>query len=464
MNAPFKMPGLDRDHYLKLDLARDGEGEGFKLIVSRLLEEVRALPGCDKGNKSKQEGALRVVAANLVHIGRLSPTMPLTYSRGNCNNKITRYNAYRVSSKHLRWAVDGLEELGYLYSKIGEYGLTNTPIRERTDKDKGNLSRVWATPKMVSLVDQHEGLGIHIHKRAKELIVLREPRKKVGKKPKKGPNGQFKRRSKPKAKLKVYQDTDFTRKSRAILTRHNALLARTEITLAGHTGEQVLRVVGETVDLTDKTCYRSFSNGSFKQGGRVYGGWWQRIPNNDKEGVKRGYRERILIDGNSTVELDFSSQHLTMAYSLQEIDPSTVFNQSDLYELPGYDRPVVKAAWNVSLSCSKIDTGIEAIQNALEEKNIHVTTDELFDLVDAFQAKHPIVTEYMFRKCGLTFQFQDSEIMMLIIQRFDVLGIPVLTVHDSIIVAEEHEELGRRIMQESYNAMGLKGTPLIRKE
>ena len=125
---------------------------------------------------------------------------------------------------------------------------------------------------------------------------------------------------------------------------------------------------------------------------------------------------------------------------------------------------MVKAAWNVSLSCSKIDTGIEAIQNALEEKNIHVTTEELFDLVDDFQAKHPIVTGYMFRKCGLTFQFQDSEIMMLIIQRFDVLGIPVLTVHDSIIVAEEHEELGRRIMQESYNAMGLKGTPLIRKE
>jgi hypothetical protein len=464
MNAPFKMPGLDRDHYLKLDLTRSGEGEGFELIVSRLLEEVRALPGSTKGNKSKQEGALRVVAANLVHIGRLSPTMPLTYSRGNCNNKITRYNAYRVSSKHLRWVVDGLEELGYLNSKIGEYGLTSTPIRERTDKDKGNLSRVWATPKMVNLVDQHEGLGIHIHKRAKELIVLKGPRKKVGKKPKKGPNGQIKKRSKPKAKLVDYQDTDFTHKSRAILKNHNALLARTEITLAGHTGELILRVGDKSYDLTDKTCYRSFSNSSFEQGGRVYGGWWEVIPNNDKDGVVRGYRKKILIDGNATVELDFSSLHLTMAYSLERIDPLAVSTQADLYELPGYERSVVKTAWNVSLSCHKRDSGLGAIQEELEEMGIEKTTEELSHLVDAFQAKHPKVAKYMFRNWGLKLQFQDSEMMMIIIQRFDELGIPVLTVHDSIIVEEKHEELGKRIMHESYNEAGFIGTPLIRKE
>ena len=54
--------------------------------------------------------------------------------------------------------------------------------------------------------------------------------------------------------------------------------------------------------------------------------------------------------------------------------------------------------------------------------------------------------------------------MMIIIQRFDELDIPVLTVHDSIIVDEKHEELGKRIMHESYNEAGFIGTPLIRKE
>ena len=32
------------------------------------------------------------------------------------------------------------------------------------------------------------------------------------------------------------------------------------------------------IDVTQKRLRRIFNNGSFQQGGRFYGGWWQNIP------------------------------------------------------------------------------------------------------------------------------------------------------------------------------------------
>ena len=448
MNAPFKMPGLDRDHYLKLACFRSGEGEGFEQIISILLAEIRALPRFDKGNKSKQEEALRVVVANLVYIKRLSPDTPLTVKRGNGDYKKSRYIPGDIGIASMRWVIDGLKACGYIRYQQGNHGSETVMFMGHAWENKGNLSRVWVTDRLTRLIGRMHNYGIRTHTNARELVVLKKPKEE----------------GKDYADLDDYTDTDFTNNSRAILEKHNALLARTEITLSGHTGERVLHVGNRTYDLTDKTTYRSFSNSSFEQGGRIYGGFWEQIPNNDKDGEVRGYRKKILINGNKTVELDFSSLHLTMAYSREKIDPLTVFEQEDLYELPGYERTVVKTSWNVSLSCHRRDNGLGAIQKELKKMGIKKTTEELSDLVDAFQAKHPKVAKYMFKNWGLKLQFQDSEMMIIIIQRFDELGIPVLTVHDSIIVEEKHEELGLRIMQESYNEAGFIGTPLIRKE
>ena len=450
MNAPFKMPNLypDRDRYLKLVPHRFGEGEGFEQIVSTLLREVRALPGFDKGNRQKQEVAMRVIASNLVHINDLSPEPPLTVKRGNGDYKSNRYNPYSIGIASLRWVINGLHACGYIRYQQGNHGSETVMFMGHAWENKGNLSRVWVADKLTQLIGRMHNHGIRTDTKARELVVLKKPKEE----------------GKDHADLDDYTDTDFTNNSRAILENHNALLARTEITLSGHTCEQVLHVGNRTYDLTDKTTYRSFSNSSFEQGGRIYGGFWEQIPNNDKDGEVRGYRKKILINGNKTVELDFSSLHLTMAYSREKIDPLTVFEQEDLYELPGYERTVVKTSWNVSLSCHRRDNGLGAIRKELKKMGVEKTTEELSDLVDAFQAKHPKVAKYMFKNWGLKLQFQDSEMMIIIIQRFDELGIPVLTVHDSIIVEEKHEELGLRIMQESYNEAGFIGTPLIRKE
>jgi hypothetical protein len=64
--------------------------------------------------------------------------------------------------------------------------------------------------------------------------------------------------------------------------------------------------------VSNKTLYRIFSNSSWKQHGRFYGGWWHNIP--------KEYREHISINGEPAVELDYSSFHLRMLYHLCSLE------------------------------------------------------------------------------------------------------------------------------------------------
>ena len=49
----------------------------------------------------------------------------------------------------------------------------------------------------------------------------------------------------------------------------------------------------------ERTVRRIFNNGSFDEGGRFYGGWWERVPSR--------YRSHITIDGMPTVEMNYAA-------------------------------------------------------------------------------------------------------------------------------------------------------------
>lgn len=49
----------------------------------------------------------------------------------------------------------------------------------------------------------------------------------------------------------------------------------------------------------ERTVRRIFNNWSFDEGGRFYGGWWERVPSR--------YRSHITIDGMPTVEMNYAA-------------------------------------------------------------------------------------------------------------------------------------------------------------
>ena len=62
------------------------------------------------------------------------------------------------------------------------------------------------------------------------------------------------------------------------------------------------------VDLSARYLKRIFNNSSLEEGGRFYNGWWQSIPSR--------YRPFISINGDFTIEMDYSSIHIHLLYAV----------------------------------------------------------------------------------------------------------------------------------------------------
>jgi hypothetical protein len=97
-----------------------------------------------------------------------------------------------------------------------------------------------------------------------------------------------------------------------------------------------------SLDFSNRNLRRVFNNGSWEDGGRFYGGWWQAIP--------KKYRRHIQIEGKQTVEWDYSSIHPTILYAM-EGHPAP----SDAYDIPEWDsehRDLIKTTFNQLLNCA----------------------------------------------------------------------------------------------------------------
>ncbi len=164
--------------------------------------------------------------------------------------------------------------LGY-YQRFPEFG---------KDAGAGEQSRIGATKKLVALLEdtfevtpQHVGFAPWI-----ETVILREGAEE---------RGGIKRDI-------PYPDTAETHAMRANLQRINDELSDFRITLQNPDGT--------LEDLPPFRLRRIFSRSSFELGGRFYGGPWIDLA--------REQRPYLLIDGEETVELDFSSMHPRMIY------------------------------------------------------------------------------------------------------------------------------------------------------
>ena len=95
--------------------------------------------------------------------------------------------------------------------------------------------------------------------------------------------------------------------------------------------------------------YRVFNRGDFRYGGRFFGGEYQQM--NKQE------RNEILLNGNKTVEADYSGLHLNMLYHLSGLEFLTdpYLAVSDDIEL----RKVLKLVALIAINAVKRDRAIK---------------------------------------------------------------------------------------------------------
>lgn len=190
-------------------------------------------------------------------------------------------------------------------------------------------------------------------------------------------------------------------------------------------------------DLTNKSLFRQFNYGGFEAGGRLYGGWWVNCPSE--------LRPLITINGEPTVELDFSGCSIRMLYHRN--DKPFV---GDVYGLEVVDdyvqanglpkkhfRPGIKRLAQVLFNSDKTVCPEHMRLKGVERVRPWFTEDRI---VGMLREKHaPIAHEFQSEAWKWT-QRQDSELALMVINNLMEKGIVALPIHDSYIVIDGEEE------------------------
>jgi hypothetical protein len=253
-----------------------------------------------------------------------------------------------------------------------------------------------------------------------------------------------------------------------LLAAYNSLLKRTHVDLANTNEPYIIRKKYNKKKETDeeqripinqvnKFTKRVFSRGSWNHHGRFYSGWWQSVGS--------AYRKHIRINGNATFELDYSSLHPNILLVEEGLEP-----KDDAYALTGprlfeqYDqkeqRKLVKRAVMMLFNAKEITAGHKAFTRSYSSKRkgdprATITLKQFEQLKDAFVQENPALEKYLAADQGIRLMNVDSQIMEQLINNFTSQAIPILCVHDSIVLEEKYALLAQtELKRATYRVLG----------
>ena len=438
------------DNYSHFDMHKWSDYPQVKTATDKLYDllKKKKLVG---GNTKIEKKHLRVLLLDLYANWTVDPKKYSAIYKGTNYYKQNIYNALHISRKTVK-LVDILQNEGYLREVVGY----QDQIPERSKK-----TRIRANKKLIDLlikchlephmIDQAP-TRVNIVLRGEKLIVKGKKVKKMGEEIDYTQDKQYKKLLPTINKLR--QD----------MCTYNNLIRRTFIAIPHfpkkgiQTRNQKRRI---RINHSKNFIRRIFNDGSFKRGGRYYGGWWTRLPSS--------WRKRIRINDHKVVEVDYSGIHIVMLYALKGIDYWQTVNK-DPYDISGIEhsetmRKLMKVILLSSVNAANRDKARKAI---LYEINIE-QKKEFYDwyknsnidinkIMDSFVKFHEPIKDMFFSNMGIELQYADSRMAEIIINYFTKKEISVLCVYDSFIselrhkseLIEKMHEAFREIMREFY--------------
>jgi len=239
-----------------------------------------------------------------------------------------------------------------------------------------------------------------------------------------------------------YEDTEQTSACRADMEFINDVLSKADIKYLGHKDEPV-------VDTTDRRLWRCFNNGSFEQGGRLFGGFWMPMPKVKRRG--------ILIQGAPTITLDFGQMNARILYGIAGHDYIGV----DAYTIPRFEeyRDGVKAVFNAMLHRTTPMTKKPRGVAELFHKTVHIK-----EITTGIIMAHRPIADLFYRGIGLRLLYEESQILLEVLRRLFTQGIVALPIHDAVIVAEHHQKEATTAMLSVFQERtGIEGVVKVEK-
>ena len=414
----------------------------------------------------KIKDALSLVLANLLSAHRISAECFVRISRSpnSYKSRGNRYLTRAISFDCLMQVIDYLADRNHSLIAFANGFDDKRDVKGINDKvgarRRGMLSRIKATGDLLAIVVKHleyrstgsvaDGVAFSnlppITNRISipgEMIVSSPTSDAIELRAAKGG-----RDSKPKPMK--YTDDDETKRMRSNISRWNAFAERhwidlflSEDQLEHLYQNHALENPGndrfffkknnrpQFVELNRVRLHRIFNNGSFDEGGRFYGGWWQEIP--------KQYRKYVTINGNPTNEVDYGTIHPAMLFAQAGLPLP-----EDSYSIPGleeYRDDLAKPTFLKLINARK--KNIEPPQKVPEGWTWS-------GVKDAIIKKHQPIHEHLYSGIGLKLQRKDSDIAEGVMLRMMELGHLALPIHDSFLVAAAHTETLKQVMKAVY--------------
>lgn len=399
-----------------IDLYLIGTSEEFNRAVDSLAKRFEHEDRPSHRDKLRRN--LNTLLANL-YLAHCQGVRPyVAYSR-NSRGYEKRYCPSGIGFRPLvQRAADGLIALeGLVEDQRGIYG--------GDAGGEGYLSRLRATMRLVRLLESHgvnQAMIGHCPE-VPEVIVLKDGRREID-----------------------YDDTDQTRRMRDLIQRYNARLAKTSLTLSPAAPANVV----ESVNFANTQVRRIFNNGSFRNGGRLYGGWWQD---------KKDARPFILIDGSPTVEMDFQAMSVHQLYARNGLSYADVHGAGNdpysLPELPTLSREIAKLAFRCIVNTPSNPSAVRAFGKGLREQDLFLDREKtpVKFLFAQICSKHSPIANFFYTSTSTGVMFEESEILCEFLSKMLDDGLVPLSIHDSVIVPVSTKDLVLSHLNDSWKVI-----------
>ena len=188
-------------------------------------------------------------------------------------------------------------------------------------------------------------------------------------------------------------------------------------------------------DLDCRLLKRYFTRGSFKSGGRLFGGFWQQL--------KKVHRENLLIDGDEIEGLDYSQMSPKILYGYCGLVPEL----EDCYLIEGYEnhRKGIKKVFNAMTFSNEPMTRFPKGINSLFPVNTRFK-----DVSDAIEKDHSGIAHMFYTGIGHYLQFMESQILVEVLLKLIENRITALPIHDAVFVGWTHVYKSTEVMEQVF--------------
>ena len=363
-----------------------------------------------------------------------NPLMKLgVHMNNNAYRAKSRYNELHISKKTIS-VVNHLHSLEFIHLKSGYFG---------QGKKEGRITRIWAADKLIKHFQNAKYTISNIETLSeREVVILRDKYKKDIE----------------------YEDTSQTNNMRVLLKEYNELLKRTFVNIP-ELKKSIINVENKSIYISqhEKFVRRIFSNSSWNENGRFYGGWWQRIP--------KQWRSKIYINNIPTIEDDYSSLHPILLYAQKGIDYNKL-KKGDPYNVAKLDiddpetkRKLIKTLFLTAINSKDEKSCFQAVKSELQMEipYFKFSFENLRSILHQIKDNHSEIADDFCNGKGIGLLNLDSQIAEYIIEKFVLSDIPILCVHDSFIVSVKQDNFLRKTMVDAVENIISNANPKIKR-